>query len=310
MPRTSTAAPKRSSGSQLSDEQLQNLRNMQAVSAEMARELAAHTRRDPSPPPPRRRNNRQRRSSRAQYARDPGPAREPMRAQAVTVGQRVVPGELAPLTPNEILPRGSSRYNEFMAQAQDIMMGESTEPIDRDAETARSNPVGDEEQQRRAIVQQVIQGIPVATGVNNNPIHLQRNAARQFALAMAKLTGKTLSVDVCLKFTRQRSYHAMHILTDQAIQMRNVINQMTRTQADAEDCLQTIIGHQWPAEGGDSMLIRALLSLTQESERADRQITEILLKAMSDMRTRPPRTPPSQIPGVVLVNLSDSSDES
>ena len=53
------------------------------------------------------------------------------------------------------------------------------------------------------------------------------------------------------------------------------------------------------------MLIRTLLALIRDSERAGRQISQILLRAMTEMRPRPPRTPPPVSPEVIRVDLSD-----
>ena len=213
------------------------------------------------------------------------------------------------MTPNEILPRGSSRYNEFMTSAVEVMTGGSTEPIDREAEMARENPIDDEERERRAMVQQVIQGIAIAGNMETNPILMQRTAANQFSEVMTRLTGKTFRIELALRFTRHRSYETMHMLTNQAIKVQEMVREMTRTHADSAECLNSLIGHKWPEQGGDSMLMRVLYSLTRDTERADQQITNILLKAMTDVQVRPPKrcvTPPS---GVVIVSLSGSSGD-
>ena len=84
---------------------------------------------------------------------------------------------------------------------------------------------------------------------------------------------------------------------------------MYRGWKDAEAWMVNMIGHRWPDHGGDTMLIRTLLQLTRNSEEADKKIGEILLKATVETRARPPRVPPQEIPGVIRVDLSDSSED-
>ena len=70
-----------------------------------------------------------------------------------------------------------------------------------------------------------------------------------------------------------------------------------------------MIGHRWPEEGGDSMLIRTLLQLTRNAEEADEKIGEMLLQAMIETRARPPREAPPAVKGVTVVDLSGSSED-
>ena len=136
---------------------------------------------------------------------------------------------------------------------------------------------------------------------------LQRNAAKHFAKAMTELTGKPFRASVAQRFTSQRSYHTMQELTYQALSMRECCDRMHREIRDAGEAITAMIGHRWPEEGGDSMLIRTLLQLTRNAEEADEKIGKMLLDAMIETTPRTPRQAPPTVQGVTVVNLSDSS---
>ena len=109
----------------------------------------------------------------------------------------------APLSPNDILPRGSQQYNELMNQAREIVRTHSLEPINRDAELARTQPMIPEEAARREVLTRFSQRIAVP---NDNPEDRQRDAANSFAAVMQQLAGIPFWASRAMTFTNSRSY--------------------------------------------------------------------------------------------------------